>query len=66
MEKNRIGILFSGGTESTALIKYYKDKNYLSIQIFFVRNGLLVGRHEDIVQTLDNVEEDIIEYIIKF
>lgn len=48
------------------LINYYKDKNYLSIQIFFVRNGLLVGRHEDIVQTLDNVEEDIIEYIIKF
>ena len=29
MEKNRIGILFSGGTESTALIKYYKDKNYI-------------------------------------
>lgn len=48
------------------LINYYKDKNYLSIQIFFVRNGLLVGKHEDIVQTLDNVEEDIIEYIIKF
>ena len=48
------------------LINYYKDKNYLSIQIFFVRNGLLVGRHEDIVQTLDNIEEDIIEYIIKF
>lgn len=48
------------------LINYYKDKNYLSIQIFFVRNGLLVGRHEDIVQSIDNEEDDIIEYIIKF
>lgn len=46
------------------LINYYNDKNYLSIQIFFVRNGLLVGRHEDIVNFLD--EEELIEYIIKF
>ena len=46
------------------LINYYEDKNYLSIQIFFVRNGLLIGRHEDIVNFLD--EEEIIEYIIKF
>lgn len=47
------------------LVNYYKDKNYLSIQIFFVREGLLVGRHEEIVNTLED-EEEIIEYIIKF
>ncbi len=46
------------------LINYYHDKNYLSMQIFFVRGGLLVGRHEDIVNFLS--EEEILEYIIKF
>lgn len=46
------------------LINFYQDNNYLSIQIFFVRGGLLVGRHEDIINYLDN--EDILEYIIKF
>ena len=38
MEKNRIGILFSGGTESTALIKYYKDKNY-DISLLYIFMG---------------------------
>ncbi len=46
------------------LINFYNDKNYLSIQIFFVRGGLLVGRWEDIVNFLS--DEEIIEYIIKF
>lgn len=46
------------------LINYYQDKNYLSVQIFFVRGGLLVGRHEEILGFLD--KEEIIEYIIKF
>lgn len=47
------------------LFNYYKDKNYLSVQIFFVRNGLLVGRHEEIISSLEE-EEDSLEYIIKF
>ena len=38
------------------LFNYYTDKNYLSIQIFFVRNGLLTGRHEEIIPTI--LEED--------
>lgn len=46
------------------LVNYYQDNNYLSVQIFFVRGGLLVGRHEEILGFLDN--EEIIEYIIKF
>ncbi len=46
------------------LFNYYKDKNYLSIQIFFIRGGLLLGRHEEIINSLD--DEEIIEYIIKF
>ena len=46
------------------LFNYYRDKNYLSIQIFFVRGGLLIGRHEEIINSLE--DEEIIEYIIKF
>ena len=47
------------------IINYYKDNNYLSIQIFFIRDGLLYGRHKEIIQTLGDSEE-VIEYIIKF
>lgn len=47
------------------LINTYKDNNYLSIQIFFIRGGLLVGRNEEIITFLDE-EEAIIEYLIKF
>lgn len=48
------------------LINYYQDKNYLSIEIFFIRDGLLYGRHKDIMQTLGDVQEELIEYIIKY
>lgn len=47
------------------LFNYYTDKNYLSIQIFFVRNGLLTGRHEEIIPTILEKDE-LLEYIIKF
>ena len=46
------------------LFNYYTDKNYLSIQIFFVRNGLLTGRHEEIIPTILE-EDELLEYIIK-
>ena len=48
------------------LINYYSNNNYLSIEIFFIRNGLLFGRHNEIIQTISTTNEDIIEYIIKF
>ncbi len=48
------------------LINYHQDKNYLSIELFFVREGLLYGRHKDILQTLGNIDEELIEYIIKY
>ncbi len=47
------------------LINYYQDNNYLSIQFFFVRNGLLIGRHEEIISVM-NSEDELVEYIIKF
>ena len=48
------------------VINYYKDNNYLSIQVFFIRDGLLSGRHQDIIQTVGEVSEDLEEFIIKF
>ena len=48
------------------VINYYKDNNYLSIQVFFIRDGLLSGRHQDIIQTVGQVSEDLEEFIIKF
>ena len=47
------------------IINYYKDNNYLSMQIFFIRDGLLYGRDKEIVQTTGDIEE-VGEYIIKF
>ena len=48
------------------IINYYQDKNYLSIEIFFIRDGLLFGRDKEIVKILDNIEEEFLEYIIKY
>ncbi len=52
--------------ESFDLINYYTDKNYLSIEIFFIRDGLLFGRHNEIITSLGNSEDEVIEYLIKF
>ena len=48
------------------LVNYYSDKNYLSIEIFFIRDGLLFGRHNEIIQTILEPNEEVVEYIIKF
>ena len=48
------------------IINYYYDNNYLSIQVFFIRDGLLSGRHQEIIQTVGEVSEDLEEFIIKF
>jgi len=48
------------------MFAYYKNNNYLSIQVFFIRDGLLFGRHKDIFTIVDDESEELIEYIIKF
>ena len=48
------------------MINYYTDKNYLSIEIFFVRDGLLFGRDKDLIKTMGNTDEELIEFIIKY
>ncbi len=48
------------------LVNYAMDENYLSIEIFFIRDGLLFGRHNEIIQTMIDPEEEVVEYLIKF
>ena len=48
------------------LVNYYVDKNYLSSQVFFIRNGLLVGRNKDIISSDLDIYEQVVEYIVKF
>ena len=48
------------------LFAYYKENNYISIQVFFIREGLLFGRHKDIFTLVDNEIDTMHEYIIKF
>jgi len=48
------------------LVNYYKDENYLSIELFFIRDGLLFGRHNEILQTMIDPEEEVTEFLIKF
>ncbi len=63
LKKQKIDL---NNNESFDLINYYVDKNYLSIEIFFIRDGLLFGRHNEIVQLVNDPVEDAEEYIIKF
>jgi len=48
------------------LFGYYYEKNYLSIQVFFIRDGILFGHHSDIINYVGEIDESVIEYIIKF
>ena len=45
---------------------YYQDNNYLSIVTFYIREGLLFGKHSDIFTTIDEVEENMMRYVIEF
>jgi len=48
------------------LIGYYFDKGYISIQIFFLRNGKLVGGHTDIFAIISEPQDEIETYILNF
>ena len=45
---------------------FYHDHNYLSIVTFYIREGLLFGKHSDIFTTIEEPEEDLLRYIIEF
>ena len=48
------------------LVNFYQHNHYLSVQLFFVRDGLLVGRNEEVISILDIGNDEIVEYLIKF
>ncbi|MBR4693347.1 MAG: excinuclease ABC subunit UvrC [Bacilli bacterium] len=48
------------------LVNYYYDNNYLGIEIFFIRQGLLFGRHNEIITSLGDIENEVTEYLVKF
>ncbi len=48
------------------VVSYTKEENYLSITIFFIREGLLFGKHNEILLTMDNEQDDLLQYLINF
>ena len=63
--KNQI-IVLNNKNYNFDLFNCYQENNYLSITIFFIRNGTLFGREKKIINTLSEKEDALIEYIIKF
>lgn len=48
------------------IIGYYFDKGYISVQIFFLRNGKMVGGKTDIFPVVSEAIETLDEYIMNF
>lgn len=48
------------------VINYFFDKGYMSIEIFFIRNGKLLGSKSDIFPVIEAPEEELEFYITKF
>lgn len=48
------------------IIGYYQDKGYLSIQLFFMRNGKLLTRDINLVPAADDIEEQVIQFLVTF
>ncbi len=45
---------------------YFIEKDYLSIQVFFIRGGKIIERHSKIIPLIEEVEEELTGYIAKF
>lgn len=45
---------------------YCQDNNYISVVTFYIREGLLFGKHQDIFTSVENVGEELLSYIIHF
>ena len=48
------------------VINYYYNENYIAAVIFFIRGGILFGRDFSVFEYYGEVEDSIIQYIIKF
>jgi len=45
---------------------YYQDNNYVSVVTFYIREGLLFGKHQDIFTSVEEISEELLSYIIHF
>lgn len=48
------------------IVGYYQDKGYLSLQLFFMRNGKLLARDLNLVPTSDDIYEQVISFLVQF
>ncbi|NLC48277.1 MAG: excinuclease ABC subunit C [Tenericutes bacterium] len=48
------------------IFNYYYKNSYLSIVIFFIRNGKLVGINNKIIPMINNIKETLEYYIVSF
>ena len=51
---------------NTDVFGYFVDKGYLSIQVFFIRGGKIVEKHNKIIPLIDEIEEQLNQYIQNF
>ncbi len=48
------------------IVGYYAEKDYLSMQMLFVRGGKLLDQKQDLFPMIDTLEEEITTYLSKF
>lgn len=48
------------------IFNYYYEKGYISIVVFFLRNGKLVGNKKNIFPLIDDIKETLEYYIVNF
>ena len=48
------------------VVGYYEFKGYLSIQVFFIRNGRIQGRISKVIEIVDNIDEELTRFIATF
>lgn len=45
---------------------YYYNNGYLSMEVFFVRGSKMIGKHSKIFPTIEDFNEEVINYILHF
>lgn len=58
-------VQFSDGVDRD-IFGYYVDKGYLSLQIFFMRDGKLLSREFELVPEPEDIEDALIQFIVTF
>lgn len=48
------------------IINYYVNKGYISISVFFLRNGKLIGNHSSIKPIISDIKDEMETFIIDF